>query len=123
MMFFPSHLSKDLNMPLFIVKAMLQEVESEEIYNDFDQAMAAEGGYAYTTGADNKIYALPPDEFEFDVEETADSLLKIVKLICDQTEKKHKLPRTPIVIVEPKVIRFANLEEYTEDDEDDLDEN
>ncbi len=110
-------------MPLFIVKAMLQEVESEEIYNDFDQAMAAEGGYAYTTGANNKIYALPPDEFEFDVEETADSLLKIVKLICDQTEKKHKLLKTPIVVVEPKVIRFANLEEYTEDDEDDLDEN
>ena len=37
-------------MPLFIVKAMLQEVESEDIYNEFDQAMAAEGGYAYTTG-------------------------------------------------------------------------
>ena len=103
---------------------MLQEVESEDIYNEFDQAMAAEGGYAYTTGANNKIFALPPDEFEFDVEETADSLLKAVKLICDQTEKKYKLPKTPIVVVEPKVIRFANLEEYTEDDEDlDEDEN
>ena len=43
--------------------------------------------------ANNKIFALPPDEFEFDVEETADSLLKAVKLICDQTEKKYKLPK------------------------------
>ncbi len=102
---------------------MLQEVEKEEIYNEFDQAMANEGGYAYTTGPNNKIYALPPDEFEFDVEETAQSLLKIVKLISDQIEKKYKLPKTPIVIVEPKTVVFANLEEYTEDDEDDMDEN
>ena len=116
-------MTRDTEMPLFIVKAMLQEVENEDIYNEFDQSMADEGGYAYTTGKNNKIYALPPDEFEFDVEETADSLLNIVKLLCDKVEKKHKLPKTPIVVVEPTTIRFANLEEYTEDDENELDEN
>ena len=100
---------------------MLQDVENEQVYTEFDKAMAAEGGYAYMTGPDNKIYALPPDEFEFDVEETPEKLIKIVKLICSQMESKYHLPKTPIVLIEPKVIKFANLEEYIED-EDDMDE-
>lgn len=104
-------------MAIYIVKAMLQDVESEAIYEEFDKDMAAEGGYAYMTGPDNKIYALPPDEFEFDVEETPEKLLNIVKLICSKMEKKHNLSKTPILLIEPKVIKFANLEEHEDDEE------
>ncbi len=105
-------------MPHYIVKVMLQEVENEEIYHEFNLAMADEDGYPYITGSDKKIYVLPPDEFEFDVEVAVDTLLNIVKLVCSRIEKKHNLKPSPIVVVESKNIRFANLEQLNEDEFD-----
>lgn len=102
-------------MAVFLVKAMLQDVDSEEIYNEFDEAMADENGFAYTTGPDGRIYALPADEFEFDIDGSADNLLKTVVEICARIEKKHNLSKTPIVVVEPSVMKFANLLDCTDE--------
>lgn len=103
-------------MPVFIAKVMLQEVTSEEVYAELDNAMADEEGYPYLTDENDKIFALPPDEYEFDTDLTAKELLNIIKLLCATIEKKHKLKRTPIVIVEAADIVYANLEELSEDD-------
>ena len=103
-------------MPRFIAKVILQDVNNEEIYNELNQEMADEDGYPYITGANEKIFLLPPDEYEFDLDVSATELLNIVKLVCSKIEKKHNLKKSPIVIVEVKDIQFTNLEELTDDD-------
>lgn len=103
-------------MAIFIAKVMLQEVKNEDIYRELDKAMLAEDGYPYITDVNEKMFALLPDEYEFEQDITATELLNIVKLICAQIEKKHNLKKTPIVIVEVKDLQFANLEELTDDD-------
>ncbi len=103
-------------MPIFIAKVLLQEVNNENIYEELDRAMANEDGYPYITDAEEKMYALPPDEYEFDLDITATELLNIVKLICAQIEKKHNLKKSPIVIVEVEDLQFSNLQELTDDD-------
>lgn len=109
-------LTKDIPMPVFIAKVMLQDVTKEEIYSELDKAMADEEGYPYITDADERIFALPPDEYEFDTDLNANQLLQIIKNICANIEKKHKLKKTPIVIVEAKSIQYANLEELHDED-------
>jgi hypothetical protein len=103
-------------MPIFIAKAVLQEVTNEEIYHELDKAMANEDGYPYITDENEKIFALPLDEYEFDLETTADELLKVVKLICAQIEKKYNLKKTPIVVTEVNDLQFCNLDELTDED-------
>lgn len=104
-------------MPSFIVQVMLQEVKNEEIYHELDKAMLNEDGYSYITGAGEKMYALLPDTYEFDLEDTtAERLLNIVKLICAQIEKKHHLKKTPILVYEIKDAQFSNLEELSDND-------
>lgn len=95
---------------------MLQEVSKEEIYTELDKAMADEEGYPYLQDETDKIFALPPDEYEFDVDLSGAQLLQILKNICMTIEKKHKLAKTPIVLVEAKDVLYANLEELSEDD-------
>lgn len=104
------------HMPIFIAKVMLQEVKNEEIYRELDKAMLAEDGYPYITDANEKMFALLPDEYEFELDITAAELLNIVKLMCAQIEKKHSLKKTPIVIVEVNDLQFSNLQELTDDD-------
>ncbi|MCM2353156.1 MAG: hypothetical protein NDI63_06015 [Pseudobdellovibrio sp.] len=103
-------------MPVFIAKVMLQDVTKEDIYSELDKAMADEEGYPYITDADERIFALPPDEYEFDTDLNANQLLQIIKNICANIEKKHKLKKTPIVVVEAKNIQYANLEELHDED-------
>ena len=103
-------------MKKFIVTAMLQDVSNEEIYDELDQAMIKEDGYPYITGEDDKMYALLPDMYEFETEESAQQLLGIVKLICTQIEKKHGLKGTPVIISEVSEFEFSNLEELSDED-------
>ena len=103
-------------MPVFIAKVMLQDVTKEEIYNELDKAMADEEGYPYITDDEDRIFALPPDEYEFDTDLNANQLLQIIKNICANIEKKHKLKKTPIVVVEVKTVQYANLEELHDED-------
>lgn len=103
-------------MPQYIVKAMLQDVTKEQAYTDLDQAMAKEDGYPYITDENDKIWALPPDEYEFDVEVSAKELMNIVKLSCAAIEKTYKLKKTPIVVVEVADLAYGNLEELTDED-------
>ncbi len=103
-------------MARFIATVMLQEVSNEDIYSELDQAMVNEDGYPYITGEDDKIYALPPDMYEFEVEGTAKQMLGIVTLICAKIEKKHNLKKTPIVVSEANDLEFANLEELHDED-------
>lgn len=102
-------------MPRYIATVMLQDVTNDEIYNELDLAMAAEDGYSYITDSDEKIFALPPDEYEFELELSGSQLLNIVKNICAGIEKKHNLKKTPIVIVEVSDLHYTNLEELTDD--------
>ncbi|MBC7421173.1 MAG: hypothetical protein H7328_10630 [Bdellovibrio sp.] len=103
-------------MPIYIVKALLQEVTDEDIYQELDTAMADEEGYPYITDENEKIYALPLDTFEFDVEIDAKALLNVVKLICATIEKKHKLKKTPIMVIETAEMQVENLEELSDED-------
>lgn len=103
-------------MPRFIATVMLQDVTNEEIYSELDQAMINEDGYPYVTGEDDKLYALPPDMFEFETEQSAKQMLGILTLICSQIEKKHKLKKTPIVVSEVTDLEYANLEELHDED-------
>ena len=103
-------------MPVFIAKVMLQDVTNEDIYIELDKAMAEEEGYPYLTDENDKIFALPPDEYEFETELTAKELLNVIKLAASTIEKKHKLKKSPIVVVEANDIVYANLEELAEDD-------
>ena len=104
-------------MPSYIAQVMLQDVTNEEIYSELDKAMLNEDGYSYITGPNDKIYALLPDMYEFDIEDTsAEEILKVVKLICAQLEKKHNLKKTPILVFEINDAQFANLEELTDAD-------
>ena len=96
---------------------MLQDVTDEKIYAELDKAMLNEDGYSYITGAGEKMFALLPDTYEFDVEDTtAEKLLNIVKLICAQIEKKHGLKKTPILVYEINDAQFVNLEELSDSD-------
>ncbi len=104
-------------MPSFIAQVLLQDVKNEEAYKDLDKAMLNEDGYSYITGAQEKMYALLPDTYEFDLEDTtAEELLKVVKLICAQIEKKHGLKKTPVLVYEISDVQFANLEELSDGD-------
>ena len=103
-------------MARFIATVMLQEVENEEIYTELDQAMMNEDGYPYLTGDDDKIYALPPDMYEFDLDVDAQKMSGIIKLICAKIEQKHNLKKTPVVVSEVNELEFSNLEELTDDD-------
>lgn len=103
-------------MKRFIVTAMLQDVSNEEIYDELDQAMIKEDGYPYITAENEKMYALLPDMFEFETEESAKQLLGIIKLVCAQIEKKHGLKPTPIIISEVSEVEFSNLEELSDED-------
>lgn len=103
-------------MAVFIAKVMLQEVTNEDIYEELDHAMADEEGYSYITDSEERIFALPPDEYEFETDLSAKELLNIIKLICATIEKKHNLKKTPIMVVEAKSIQYANLEELQEED-------
>lgn len=103
-------------MPSFLVKVMLQDVTNEEIYNELDQAMLNEDGYPYITDTDEKMFALLPDVYEFELDTTASELLKAIKLACATIEKKHSLKKTPIMVVEVNDLQFSNLEELTDDD-------
>ena len=103
-------------MPVFIAKVMLQDVTKEEIYTELDKALADEEGYPYITDSDDRIFALPPDEYEFDTDLNASQLLQIIKNVCTNIEKKHKLKKTPIVVVEVKSLLYANLEELHDED-------
>lgn len=104
-------------MPSFIAQVMLQDVTSEAIYAELDRAILNEDGYSYITGPDDKIFALLPDTYEFDIDgTTAEELLKILKLICAQIEKKHGLKKTPILVYEITDAQFANLEELSDSD-------
>ena len=103
-------------MPIFIAKVMLQEVTNEDIYSELDQAMVAEDGYPYITDENETIFALPPDEYEFELDISAKELLNICKLICAKIEKKHNLVKTPIIITEVKDLQYANLQELTDED-------
>ncbi len=95
---------------------MLQDVTQEEIFNELDEAMVAEEGYPYITDVEDKMYALPPDEYEFELDISGKELLNIIKLICSQFEKKYNLKKTPIIIVEVKNLHISNLEELTDED-------
>lgn len=103
-------------MPVFIAKVMLQDVTNEDIYAELDKAMADEEGYPYITDENEKVFALPPDEYEFETELSGKELLNIIKTICGTIEKKHKLKKSPIVLVETEDIFHANLEELSDED-------
>ena len=103
-------------MPVFIAKVMLQDVTNEDIYVELDNAMADEEGYPYITNEKDQIFALPPDEYEFETDLSGKELLNIIKLICATIEKKHNLKKTPIVLVEAAQVLYMNLEELTEED-------
>lgn len=104
-------------MPSFIAQIMLQDVKKEEIYTELDKAILNEDGYSYVTGPEDKIFALLPDTYNFDLEDTtAEELLKILKLICAQIEKKHNLKKTPILVYEITDAQFSDLEELSDSD-------
>lgn len=103
-------------MAQFIAKVMLQDVTKEEIYTELDKAMGDEEGYPYITDKDERIFALPPDEYEFETDLNPTQLLTIIKNICANIEKKHKLKKTPIVLVEAKSVHYTNLEELSDED-------
>ena len=104
-------------MPSFIAQVVLQNVKDEKIYAELDRAMLNEDGYSYITGENDKMFALLPDTYEFDLEDmTAEELLKIIKLICAQIEKKHNLKKTPILVYQIHDAQFANLEELSDRD-------
>lgn len=103
-------------MPMFIVKVLLQDVKSESVFEELDAAMASEEGYPYVTDESDKIFALPLDTFEFDVDTTTEELLNVVKLICATIEKKHQLKKSPIMVIEAENMQFANLEELSDED-------
>lgn len=104
-------------MPHFIAQVMLQDVKNEEAYKELDKAILNEDGYSYITGPDEKIFALLPDTYEFDLDDsTAEELLKVIKLICAQIEKKYNLKKTPVVVFEIADVQFSNLEELSDSD-------
>jgi hypothetical protein len=104
-------------MPNFIAQVMLQDVKSEDVYKELDKAMLNEDGYPYIMGPDDKMFALLPDTYEFDLEDTtAEQLIKIIKLICNQIEKKHNLKKTPILVYQIQNTQFAHLEELSDSD-------
>ena len=103
-------------MARFITTVMLQDVTNEDIYTELDQAMMEEDGYPYLTGDDDKIYALPPDMYEFDLDVDAKRMSGIIKLICGKIEKKHNLKKTPVVVSEVSDLDFSNLEELKDED-------
>jgi len=104
-------------MPNFIAQVALQDVKNEDAYAELDKAMLNEDGYSYITGPGDKMFALLPDTYEFDIDDmTADELLKIIKLICAQIEKKHGLKRTPVLVYQIADAQFANLEELSDND-------
>lgn len=103
-------------MPNFLVKVMLQDVKDEKAYEELDQAMLNEDGYPYITDVNEKMFALLPDVYEFELETTATELLNVVKLMCATIEKKHNLKKTPIMVTEISDLQFANLQELTDDD-------
>lgn len=102
-------------MPSLIATVMLQEVTNEEIYNELDLAMADEGGYPYITDTDDKIFALLPDQYEFEVDASANEVLNAIKLICSTIEKKHNLPKTPILVYEVTDMKYTNLQELSDE--------
>ena len=102
-------------MPSLIATVMLQEVTNEEIYNELDLAMADEGGYPYITDADDKIFALLPDQYEFEVDASAAEVLNAIKLICATLEKNHNLPKTPVLVYEVSDLKYTNLQELSDD--------
>lgn len=104
-------------MPSFIAQVMLQDVKNEEIYHELDKMLLNEDGYSYVTGPDDKMFALLPDTYEFDLEDmTAEKLLNVIKLVCAQLEKKHGLKKTPILVYEITDAQFTNLEELSDGD-------
>lgn len=103
-------------MANFLVKVMLQEVTDEKVYEELDQAMLNEDGYPYITDVNEKMFALLPDIYEFELDTTATELLNIVKLMCATIEKKHNLKKTPIMVTEISDLQFTNLQELTDDD-------
>lgn len=104
-------------MPHFIAQVMLQDVKNEEAYKELDKAILNEDGYSYITGPDEKIFALLPDTYEFDLDDsTAEELLKVIKLICAQIENKYNLKKTPVVVFEIADAQFSNLEELSDCD-------
>ena len=103
-------------MSTYMVKVTLQDVTNQDIYEELDMAMAAEDGYTYITDENEKIWALPPDIYEFDLDTNAEELLNIVKLIAAKIEKKHNLKKSPIMVIESDKIQFANLEELNDSD-------
>lgn len=104
-------------MPNFIAQVMLQDVKNEEVYAELDKAILNEDGYSYITGPNDKMFALLPDTYEFDIDGmTAEELLKIIKLICAQIEKKYNLKKTPVLVYEIKDAQFSNLEELSDND-------
>ena len=103
-------------MPQFIVKVLLQDVDNDDVYEELDSAMAEEEGYPYLAGENESVFALPPDCYEFEVEMTADALLNLVKLITATIEKKYKLKKSPLLVIETQNLRFANLQQLSEED-------
>jgi hypothetical protein len=104
-------------MPNFIAQVMLQDVNNDEVYKELDKALLNEDGYSYITGPQEKMFALLPDTYEFDLEDTtAEELLKVIKLICAGIEKKHNLKKTPIVVYRITDAQFTNLEELSDSD-------
>jgi hypothetical protein len=104
-------------MPNFIAQVMLQDVNNDEVYKELDKALLNEDGYSYITGPQEKMFALLPDTYEFDLEDTtAEELLKVIKLICAGIEKKHNLKKTPIVVYQITDAQFTNLEELSDSD-------
>lgn len=107
-------------MARFIATVMLQDVNDDKIYNELDQEIVNEDGYPYITGEDDKIYALPPDMYEFEANISSKQLLGILTLICTTIEKKYNLKKTPIVVSEVDEIEYSNLEELRDEDFQDL---
>lgn len=103
-------------MARYIATVMLQDVTDEKIYTELDQAIVNEDGYPYITGDDDKIYALPPDMYEFENDLPVAKMLGILSLICQNLEKKYNLKKTPILISEVSDLEFLNLEELHDED-------
>ncbi|AGH95381.1 hypothetical protein [Pseudobdellovibrio exovorus] len=108
-------------MTRFLATITLQEGTNEaaihdEAYDELDRAIINEDGYPYITAANEKIYALPLDMYEFETDLTAKQLVNVITLACAGIEKKHQLKKTLIVVSEVGEIEFAHLEELQEDD-------
>ena len=103
-------------MSRFLATIILQDVENEDIYAELDKAIINEDGYPYITDEDDKMYALPPDMYEFEVESTTQQMHGIISLICTAIEKKHNLKKTLIVVAEFSELDFSNLIELQDED-------